>query len=88
MSALFDFPQFSQRWHIANIPPDALARCFFSKNESNVWRTEAPWGIFIEVLPTIIVKQSSFEFLSVYIYLFSHCCALDENAKAWIDEVA
>lgn len=34
MLTLFDFPQFSQGWHIVRIPPDAPAECFSQKNES------------------------------------------------------
>lgn len=44
MSTLFDFPQFSQAWHIVNIPPDAPAKCFSLKNECNVYSLKRPAG--------------------------------------------
>lgn len=63
MLTLFDFPQFSQGWHIVRIPPDAPAECFSQKNES-------PGFFFIEVLPTIIVKQRSFVFFFPIFFFF------------------
>lgn len=44
-------------------------------------------GVFIEVLPTIIVKQSSFVFFCLELKFFSHVSTLDEKAKDWSNEV-
>lgn len=42
MSTLFDFPQFSQGWHIVNIPPDALAKCFSQRMRAMFGELQRP----------------------------------------------
>lgn len=46
MSTLFDFPQFSQGWHIVNIPPDALAKCFPRRMRAMFGERKRPGGFY------------------------------------------
>lgn len=82
MSTLFDVPQFSQGMHIVNLPPEALAKSFPQRIRAMLGELKPPGVFFIEVLPTIIVKQSSSAFfvVVVFMYLFSCGSALDEKA--------
>ncbi len=46
MLTLFDFSQFSQGWHIVNIPPDALARCFPHRMKAMFGELIHPGGVY------------------------------------------